>query len=110
MKLISLAFCAALPLAIPTPAGTQELDAEIEAGKQIYERTGNNGGCIRCHGPDAMGNETDVSYSGNNIQGQTAEETRVAIMALPMMWNIKITDEELANVEAYLMHLLEASD
>ncbi len=91
-------------------AAAQEtaLSADAAAGKSIFDRTDNKGGCIRCHGPDALGSEANTSLAGNNIQGRTAEETRLAIMALPMMWNIKISDDELLLVEAYLKHLLDA--
>ena len=37
-----------------------------------------------------------------SIQGKSAEEIRIAIMASPMMWTIKLNDEELTQVSAYL--------
>ncbi len=105
-----LALSAQMSLVAPASAEEASLDADAAAGKVIFERTNNNGGCIRCHGADARGSEVNTSLTGNNIQGRTAEEVRLAIMAFPMMWNVKISDEELELVEAYLMHLHKASN
>lgn len=99
-------------IAVTCPAMAQDSGsaAVVEAGKLIYERTDNNGGCIRCHGPNGMGSEVNIRYSGNNIQGKTAQQTRIAIMALPMMWNVTISDEELDQVAAYLAFLHNSAD
>jgi len=106
----SAALCVVLSLAGTAMAQDQGVGADVAAGKRIYERTDNNGGCIRCHGPDALGSAADEKYAGNDIRGRTAEEARIAMMALPMMWNIRIDDEELREVVAYLKYLQDASD
>ncbi len=104
---------AVLAISAPAPALAQnaELDEKTAAGKDIYTGVTNRLGCERCHGPDGTAKKEGVRYQAErSIQGKTAQEIRVAIMALPMMWGVKLTDEELEQVAAYLEYLQETSD
>ncbi len=107
----ALAIISSLPLALPTNAKGQELDPIVAAGKAIYEAETHRVGCKRCHAANGTAVEEGKSFMAErSIQGKSAEEIRIAIMASPMMWTIKLDDEELAQLAAYLGYLEAASN
>ena len=110
MTKTGLGLIAIVALGSQSLAQDSGLDADAEAGKLLFEATTNKGGCIRCHGPEGLGFEEDKTLAGSNIQGKSADDIRLAIMALPMMWNIKLSDPETDQVADYLQYLLDASD
>jgi len=76
----------------------------VAAGKVAF-LTINGDGCAACHGADAKG----MSKDGNtapNIRGATEQKFRDALRGgVPLMSNIKITDDQIAAVLAYLAYL-----
>ena len=96
---------------MPALAQSVELSPEAAAGKSIYEAVTHRLGCERCHGPDGTAEAEGKTYAAErSIQGKTAQEIRIAIMATPMMWSVKLTDGELEQVAAYLDYLQETSN
>ncbi|MEX0349668.1 MAG: cytochrome c [Paracoccaceae bacterium] len=96
----------AMAFVLPSNVTSQELDPQTEAGKAIYEAETHRVGCRRCHGADGTAEEEGKSFMAErSIQGKSAEEIRIAIMASPMMWTIKLNEEELVQLAAYLQHL-----
>ena len=97
--------------ALPVSAQNVDLDPEAAAGKLIYDAVTHRVGCVRCHAPDGTAQAEGKTYAAErSIQGKTAQEIRISIMATPMMWNVKLNDEELEQVAAYLRHLQNSSD
>ena len=98
-------------LSIPTIALSEELNPLISAGKAIYHAETHPLGCERCHGPDGTAEAEGKTFAAErSIQGKTAQEIQIAIMALPMMSNVKLSDEELEQVAAYLAYLKSKSE
>ncbi len=96
----------AMAFALPSNVFGQELDPQSAAGKAIYEAETHRVGCRRCHAADGTAVEEGKSFMAErSIQGKSAEEIKIAIMASPMMWTIKLNEEELVQLEAYLKHL-----
>ncbi|WP_170331809.1 c-type cytochrome [Ruegeria arenilitoris] len=96
----------AMVFTLPSNGIGQELDPQTAAGKAIYEAETHRVGCRRCHAADGTAVEEGKSFMAErSIQGKSAEEIRVAIMASPMMWTIKLNEEELLQLAAYLKHL-----
>lgn len=95
-----------MAFALPSNVVAQELDPQTAAGKAIYEAETHRVGCRRCHAADGTAEEEGKSFMAErSIQGKSVEEIRIAIMASPMMWTIKLSDEELVQLAAYLKHL-----
>lgn len=98
-------------LVVPTEGQSEELDPQVAAGKSIYLGETHRLGCERCHGPDGTAEAEGRTFAAErSIQGKTAQEVKIAIMATPMMWNVKLNDEELDQVAAYLEHLQSQSE
>ena len=95
-----------MAFAVPIQALSEELDPQVEAGKSIYLGETHQSGCERCHGPDGTAEaEGRMFMAERSIQGKTAQEIQVAIMATPMMWTIKLSEKEREQVAAYLQYL-----
>ena len=93
-------------LTLPTMSQGEDLDPLVAAGKAIYFAETHRLGCERCHGPDGTAEAEGRTFAAErSIQGKTAQEIQIAIMATPMMWNVKLSDEELEHVAAYLDYL-----
>lgn len=58
----------------------------------------------RCHSE-----ENDLCGT-TELQGKSAGEIRIALMAKPLMWSVKLSNDELELVAAYLEYLENASD
>lgn len=103
----------AISMTFTTPALAQgeELSPEAAAGKSIYEGVTHRLGCEQCHGPDGTAQAEGKEFAAErSIQGKTAQEIRIAIIALPMISNVKLTDEQAEQVAAYLDYLQASSN
>ena len=110
-KISAKLILASLMCLAPVLAESAELDPVAAAGKSIYEAVTHRLGCERCHRPDGTAKaEGKTCAAERSIQGKSAQEVKIAIMATPMMWNVKLNDEELEQVAAYLNYLLDASN
>ncbi len=88
----------------PTQAGgSSELLAK---GKLIFEKTAGGVGCAYCHGLDGKGTGP-AGLKAANIQGKTEDLVRYAMRELPMMAIVKLTDDEVTAVVAYLQTLVD---
>jgi len=83
-------------VALAVPAFAQDLTADEAAGKVIFEVTAGDVGCAMCHAMDGTG---DV---GPGIQGASADVIKIQFEVNEDMGFIELTDEELAQVVAYL--------
>lgn len=93
------------PAPIPTPAGsTGSLDEQIAAGKLLFERTAGGVGCALCHGLDGKG---DPAYAAPSNRGATADQILDAIDTRPQMAFLKLSNDEVQAVAAYLKVLAE---
>ena len=80
------------------------LSGDKEAGEARYKKT-----CINCHGPAGKGAASYPKISGNDVSYTTSklENYRAGIKAGPnsslmFMFAKPLTDEEIANLAAYL--------
>lgn len=105
-KLTAGAFLVSVSLVLPAEAQSEDLDPQIAAGKAIYLAETHRLGCERCHGPDGTAKAEGRTFAAErSIQGKTAQEIQIAIMATPMMWSVKLSEEEREQVAAYLEYL-----
>ncbi len=88
--------------AVSLPAGPASSGDSLAKGKLIYEKTAGGVGCASCHGLDGKGDKT-VGAPDN--RGATEEKLRNALLGAPLMSFIKLTDEEITAVVAYLKWL-----
>jgi mono/diheme cytochrome c family protein len=74
----------------------------------IFEKTAGGVGCAACHGLDGKGNGP-AGVNAPNIRGKNEGDLRAAISGgVPMMTSvIKLNDDEIAAVVAYLQYLSE---
>jgi len=97
-----LAFAALGQAQSPNQQQPPSLDPVAEAGRVIFEKTAGGVGCATCHGETAEGNE-DVGAP--NIQGKSSVAILEQLRSNPDMQFIKLTDDEVDQVEAYLLYL-----
>ncbi|MBI4337597.1 MAG: cytochrome c [Chloroflexi bacterium] len=87
-----------------TPAGSSGNDLLVQ-GKLIFEKTAGGVGCASCHGLDGKGSKT-VGAPDN--RGASEAQVRAAIDGgVAMMSFIKLSDQEITAVVAYLQYLNE---
>lgn len=70
----------------------------------MFEKTAGGVGCAYCHGMDGKG----AGPSGLNaplIRGKTEVHVRGALASIQMMSIVKLNDEEITAVAAYLQYL-----
>ncbi|MBI2831863.1 MAG: cytochrome c [Chloroflexi bacterium] len=70
----------------------------VRKGETLY-RTASGIGCAICHGADASGG------MGPGLRGTTAQKIRESLKSVSAMSSIKITDEEIEAIAAYLKSL-----
>lgn len=89
----------------PTGQGTTPESSELLAkGKLIFEKTAGGVGCAYCHGLDGKGSGTSGVGAPPN-RGKSEAEVRAALMGVPQMSFIKLSDDEIVAVVAYLQYL-----
>jgi mono/diheme cytochrome c family protein len=75
----------------------------LARGKLIYEKTAGGVGCASCHGLDGKG-KPEIGARPN--RGASETQVRGALIGgVPVMSFIKLTDEEITAVIAYLQWL-----
>lgn len=105
MKSLALCVTAAIPAVGAVPAGAQDLSA----GETIYENS-----CRNCHGPKAQGMASfpalagrDEEYLVTRLTQYRAGETVGPNSALMQPNAADLTDDEIANVAAYIATTFE---
>lgn len=90
-----------------TQPGSQAGGDEVLAkGKLIFDKTAGGTGCAYCHGFDGKGaGPSGLNAPANRGKSETA--VRDALKNAQMMSFIKLTDEEITAVVAYLQYLNE---
>lgn len=78
------------------PAAT---DAVLARGKEIFEKTAGGVGCAACHGMDGKGSSC-IGAPAN--RGADEATVRKALASVGMMSIVKLNDEEITAVVAYL--------
>lgn len=86
------------PQASPAPSPTSgAANANlVSRGEKLFQETA---GCQACHGRDARGG------SGPNVRGKTAADIRFQLEENPAMGSLRLTEDEMAAVAAYLQSL-----
>jgi len=92
------------PVSTPSGNGAGASGDLIARGKVIYEETAGGVGCALCHGLDAQG-KPEVGAPPNI--GATETDIAAALQDRAQMTFIKMTDEEIEAVAAYLKFLAE---
>lgn len=80
------------------PGGVQD-DALVGKGKVIFEKMAGGVGCAFCHGMDGKGR---AELASPNIRGKTAQDVLGAMETRSQMNIVKLSDEEVRAVAAYL--------
>lgn len=84
-----------------SPGGTDPL---LDRGKVIFEKTAGGVGCASCHGLDGKGNgPAGVGAPAN--RGADEARVRTALGAVELMSGVKLNDDEIKAVVAYLAYL-----
>jgi mono/diheme cytochrome c family protein len=86
--------------AAPAIAQEAPLDADIAAGKLIFEETAGGVGCASCHGIDGYSGDVGIDLRGKSA-GIIINKLRV----VSEMREIELTRSEIDQVAAYLRHL-----
>ena len=88
------------------PANTPSTDL-LAKGKLIFEKTAGGTGCAYCHGLDGKGQGPSGLAAPPN-RGASEEKVRAALAGgVPVMSFIKLTEDEITAVVAYLRYLGE---
>lgn len=93
------------PTAVASLQGSPPASADLLAkGKLIFEKTAGGVGCAYCHGLDGKGQGTSGVAAPDN-RGATEAQVRDALLRVTMMSFIKLGDEEIKALVAYLQYL-----
>ncbi len=85
-------------------AATSAADDVLARGKVIFEKTAGGVGCANCHGMDGKGNgPAGVGAPAN--RGADEAKVRTALSTVALMSSVKLTDDEIKAVVAYLAFL-----
>ena len=85
----------------------QSTNDPLAQGKLIFEKTAGGTGCAYCHGLDGKGQGPSGLGAPPN-RGASESKVRAALAgAVPVMSFIKLTEEEITAVVAYLRYLGE---
>lgn len=90
---------AALAPAPGDQAAPAAADAVLARGKEIFEKTAGGVGCAACHGMDGKGSSC-IGAPAN--RGADEATVRKALATVQMMSIVKLTDDEIKAVVAYL--------
>ena len=90
-----------------TKPGNNANDELLAQGKLVFEKTAGGVGCAYCHGLDGKGQGPSGLGAPDN-RGASEGKVRAALAgAVPVMSFIKLTEDEIAAVVAYLRYLGE---
>jgi len=82
--------------------------AELDAGKLLFDETAGDTGCIGCHGEKATGN---ADIGAPFIQGVTRAQMTAALTgAVPDMEYFSLNRRQIDNIYEYLQYLSHAED
>jgi mono/diheme cytochrome c family protein len=87
---------AVAPSVISSPLAAGDL---LTRGEDLYQRTAGGMGCAACHGTDAYGN------IGPNIRSSSAQEIQDALQNVAAMKFLKLNDDDVNAIAAYLTKL-----
>lgn len=88
----------------PAPTVSAGGDALLAKGRLLFEKTAGGVGCAYCHGLTGDGKGTAGVGAPPN-RGKTEAQVRTALTSVTMMTFIKLTDDEIEAVVAYLKYL-----
>lgn len=92
--------------ATPQPDGPPNSDL-LARGKLVFEKTAGEVGCAFCHGLDGKGGGTS-GLGAPDIRDRKEAKVRGALSGgVPLMSFIKLSEEEITAVVAYLQYLNE---
>ena len=94
---------AAVKTAAPAPAAAAA--AGPADGRMLFEKTAGGTGCAMCHGPNARGGGP---LNAPDIRGVGEDRIRGALVAVPAMSRIRLSDAELAAIVGHLAELNKA--
>lgn len=92
--------------AAPQAGASSTSSAVLAQGKKVFEESAGGVGCAYCHGRDGKGTGP-AGIQAAFIQGRKEAEVRYAMANLPMMSMVKLNDQEVEAVVAYLQTLPE---
>ncbi len=81
------------------PAPLSSLTGDVAPGEVIFQKTAGGSGCAFCHGSDAMG------ISAPRIIDKEAEDLQFALLSVPAMGYMNLTNQDIADVAAYLQYM-----
>lgn len=90
----------------PQAGSPSTSSALLVLGKKVFEETAGGVGCAYCHGRDGKGTGP-AGVQAAFIQGRKEVDVRYAMANLPMMSIVKLNDQEVDAVVAYLQTLAE---
>ena len=91
----------------PAQTGNQAANDLLAKGKLVFDKTAGGTGCAYCHGFDGKG-AGPAGVGAPDNRGASEEKLRNALAGgVPLMTYIKLTDEEITAVVAYLKYLNE---
>ena len=99
---------AAVPPASPQPAAQPANGTSndlLAKGKVVFEQTAGGVGCAYCHGLDGKGQGPSGLNAPANRGAPEAKVRNALSGAIPMMAFIKLTDDEIDAVVAYVQYL-----
>ena len=94
----------ATPSATPVTLAQTTMPGDVDRGEVIFQETAGGVGCQLCHGKRATG------VLGPDIRGMPIDRITAAFGWVTDMAFIKLTDQEISDVAAYLLTLVPADD
>ncbi len=85
--------------------GNKATDEVLAKGKLIFEKTAGGVGCAHCHGMDGSGQGPAAVGAPDNRGASEAKVRNALAGGVPLMSFIKLDDEEITAVVAYLQVL-----
>lgn len=77
----------------------------VATGKVVFDQTAGGVGCAFCHGMDGRGKR---EFAAPDIRGKTASDVLNAMQTRAQMSTVKLSDDEVKAVVAYLSVLADA--
>ena len=95
---------ASTALSAAAPGAGVAASDELARGREIFTKTAGGVGCAFCHGADGKGNGPSGVGAPPN-RGLDEERVRTALKNVEMMRIVKLNDDEIKAVVAYLAYL-----